>query len=81
MEGAWGGYKCPNSFIEYSKALIDRIHAWYSEDPVFQEDQYSRSIHSLHYYDSILVIEKEKMGPAVELMIGGEDDKRDIYTT
>lgn len=57
-----GGYKSPDSYIEYSKNFIDYIHAWHSRSADLQENEYSRSMHSLHYYDSILVIEKEKMG-------------------
>lgn len=65
-----GGYKCPGSYIEYSKKFIDHLHAWFSYDPALQENRYSRSMHSLHYYDSVLVIEKGRMGPAVDLMLG-----------
>lgn len=62
-----GGYKNPNSYIEYSKNFIDYIHAWYSREDHFQVNQFSRTMHSLHYYDSVLVIEKEKMGQPVSL--------------
>ncbi len=65
-----GGYKCPDSYIEYSKNFIDYLHAWFSTDPALQESRYSRSMHSLHYYDSMLVIEKRRTGPAVDLMLG-----------
>lgn len=65
-----GGYRCPDSYIEYSKNFIDYLHAWFSPDPALQENRYSRSMHSLHYYDSMLVIEKRRMGPAVDLMLG-----------
>lgn len=57
-----GGYRHPDSYIEYSKNFIDYIHAWHSEVAELQENRYSRSMHSLHYYNSILVIEKERMG-------------------
>ncbi|NTV19027.1 MAG: class I SAM-dependent methyltransferase [Bacteroidales bacterium] len=53
-----GGYKKPESFIEYSKNLIDRINAWHSQSPKLQVNDFTRSAYSLHYYDSILVIEK-----------------------
>lgn len=65
-----GGYRNSNSYIEYSKNFIDYIHAWYSNrKDILQPNQYSRSMHSLHYYDSVLVIEKEKMAPAISLSI------------
>lgn len=68
MEIYGGQYKNPNSYIEYSKNFIDYIHAWYTQDAL-PPNQYSRTMHSLHYYDSILVIEKEKMGPAIVMKI------------
>lgn len=64
-----GGYQCPDSYIEYSKNFIDYLHAWHSCDRELQENRYSRSMHSLHYYDSVLVIEKRKTGPAIDLMM------------
>jgi hypothetical protein len=54
-----GGYKRRGTFIEYSKNFIDFMHAWHSKN---QKDlaisEFTRSVHSLHYYTSILVIEK-----------------------
>lgn len=54
-----GGYRNPLSFIEYSKSFIDFINAWHSEDEQLQINDITRSAYSLHYYDSILVIEKK----------------------
>ncbi|MDP2004114.1 MAG: SAM-dependent methyltransferase [Rubrivivax sp.] len=57
-----GGYRKPGSFIEYSKRFIDQLNAWHSQEPGrFQVDDFTRSAHSLHYYDSVLVIEKRRM--------------------
>ncbi|NEQ74839.1 MAG: class I SAM-dependent methyltransferase [Okeania sp. SIO2C9] len=57
-----GGYRNPNSFIEYSKTLIDKLNAWHSKDTEsFQVTDFTRSAYSMHYYDSVLVIEKRKM--------------------
>ena len=53
-----GGYKRKGTFIEYSKNFIDRINAYNSRQKSFQPDDFTRSVNSLHYYDSILVIEK-----------------------
>lgn len=54
-----GGYKKDGSFIEYSKNFIDHLNAWHSRNPeeLFESD-FTRSAYSMHYYDSILVIEK-----------------------
>lgn len=54
-----GGYKKHGTFIEYSKNFIDYINAWHSTQPgKLDVTEFTRSAHSLHYYDSILVIEK-----------------------
>lgn len=59
-----GALRRPDTFIEYSKRLIDQLNAWYSEDPAnFQVDAFTRSAHSMHFYDSVIVIEKRLMSP------------------
>lgn len=61
-----GGYKNPGSFIEYSKNLIDKLNAWHVEDnkPI-SVDNFTRTAFSLHFYDSVLVIEKKPITPPV----------------
>jgi hypothetical protein len=58
--GFGGGYKRRRSFIEFSKNFIDKLHAWYKPKKI-KIDSFVRSVHSLHYYDSILVIQKRRM--------------------
>lgn len=54
-----GGYKRPDTFIEYAKDLVDQQHAWHSQDPeTFQVDEYTRTIRGMHVYDSIIVFDK-----------------------
>jgi len=54
-----GSYKAKNTFIEYSKNYIDQLNAWHTREPkLFQVDDFTRTAHSMHYYDSMLVIEK-----------------------
>ena len=55
-----GGYKRKGTFIEYSKNFIDRLNAYHSEQKSFDVNKFTDSVDSLHYYDSILVIEKKK---------------------
>ncbi len=65
--GWGGGYRQPWTFIEYAKRFIDEIHAWHSRDPEsFQITPFTRSAFGLHFYDSILVIEKRLMTPPVQ---------------
>lgn len=66
-----GGYKNPNSFIEYSKNFIDFINAWHISDKILPINYFTKSTYSLHFYDSILVIEKKEI-KAPEHRITGE---------
>lgn len=53
-----GGYKRPGTYIEYIKTYIDKLNAYHSRDPACQVDQFTKSTNSIHFYDSIVVIEK-----------------------
>jgi|LakMenE18May11ns_1017448.scaffolds.fasta_scaffold9958636_10 FkbM family methyltransferase len=54
-----GGLKKEGTFIEYSKNFIDYINAWHSKQ---QEIRYeTKNIFGIHYYDSMLVLEKRKI--------------------
>ena len=62
LSGLDGGYRREGTFIEYAKNLVDRLHAWYSFEPArFQVDALTRSTYALHFYDSVLVMEKRPM--------------------
>ncbi len=65
-----GGYKRKNSFIEYSKNFIDYLNAWHSYQGALKVDKFSRSVQSLHYYDSMLVVEKGKREKPYDEMRG-----------
>jgi hypothetical protein len=56
-----GGYRNPGSFIEFAKTLVDKLHAWHSREEALRVDDFTRSTHSLHFYDGILVVEKRPM--------------------
>jgi hypothetical protein len=53
-----GGLKQPGTFIEYAKDLTDQLNAWHSREPNFQVDEITRTVRSMHWYDSIIVFEK-----------------------
>ncbi|CAM4080813.1 class I SAM-dependent methyltransferase [Paenibacillus alkaliterrae] len=53
-----GGFEHSDSFMEYSKRLIDKLNAWHSRDSRLTVDKFTESAWSMSYYDSILVIEK-----------------------
>ncbi|MDP4099352.1 class I SAM-dependent methyltransferase [Paenibacillus sp. P96] len=65
-----GGYRSPNSFIEYSKSLIDKLNAWHSRTPELAVDRFTETTWSLTYYDSILVIEKRPQDKPIDRKTG-----------
>lgn len=52
-----GGLERNGTFIEFSKKLIDHLNAFHYKDEN-KLSVYSRSIASLHFYESILIIKK-----------------------
>lgn len=63
-----GGYLRKGTFIEYSKKLIDKLTAWhFYQLPV---DNFTRSVLSISYYDSMVVIEKKKMEEPKDMITG-----------
>lgn len=65
-----GGYKRMGSFIEYSKNFIDDLHGWHSLQSSLKVNKFTKSIRSLHFYDSVLIVEKRAMKPPVSLVSG-----------
>ena len=65
-----GGYRKRGTYIEYAKGLIDAIHAWHSQSKAFQVSDFTRSAHGLHFYDSVLVIEKRPIEAPVNSKTG-----------
>ena len=65
-----GGYKRTGTFIEYSKQFIDYINAWHSKTDRIRVTEFTKSVHSLHYYDSVLVIEKRIIEKPFHLKTG-----------
>lgn len=59
-----GGYKRRGTFIEYSKRFIDKLNAYHSEQGGLKPDEFTKNVDSIHYYDSIMVIEKKQRGPS-----------------
>jgi hypothetical protein len=54
-----GGHRKPGTFIEYAKALIDRLHAWYIEDDeIARDESFARMTQGIFFYDSMVVFEK-----------------------
>ncbi|MEE9465617.1 MAG: class I SAM-dependent methyltransferase [Candidatus Neomarinimicrobiota bacterium] len=66
-----GGYKKRGTYLEYSKNFIDYINAWHSTNSNrLSVTEFTRSVHSLHYYDSVLVIEKRSIESPTDMKTG-----------
>lgn len=65
-----GGYRRHGTFIEKAKSLVDALHAFHSEQRALSPDRYSRAISSIHFYDSMVFIEKEDRVAPVEAWRG-----------
>lgn len=69
-----GGHLRPGTFIEYSKTLIDALHGWHSREPSLQVDAHTSGIGGLHFYDSVLVVEKMPRIRPVDSLRGMDQD-------
>jgi hypothetical protein len=54
-----GGYKRKGTFIEYSKNFIDFLHGYHSEQKSLKVSKFTECVDSVHFYDSVVVIEKK----------------------
>ncbi|HNP06656.1 MAG TPA: class I SAM-dependent methyltransferase [Cyclobacteriaceae bacterium] len=65
-----GGHKRKGSFIEFSKNLIDQLNAHSSEQRSLTPTSFTNSTYALHYYESILIIEKRNRVKPKEVTSG-----------
>jgi cephalosporin hydroxylase len=66
-----GGYRRAGTFAEFGKGLVDKLHAWYSCEPErFDVDAMTRSTYALHFYDSVLVVEKRPIDEPQQSLTG-----------
>jgi len=65
-----GGFKKEGTFIEYSKDFIDQLNAHHSIENGLMVNDFTKTVDSIHYYDSILVIEKKLRPKPYDEQIG-----------
>lgn len=53
-----GGFRRAGTFVEMAKALVDRLNAAHVQDGALAPDEFTAGTDSLHFYDSMLVIER-----------------------
>lgn len=74
-----GGYNVPGTFVETSKALIDRLNAYHvGDDSQLAPDDFTRSTDSIHFYDSIVVIERRPRDRGQTVLYGTVESFRYI---
>jgi hypothetical protein len=64
-----GGYRRRGTFIEVGKRIVDDIHADFHKKPQFVANAH-RIIHGIHFYNSILVIEKRSQEKPTHVKVG-----------
>ena len=55
-----GGLKKPDTFIEFTKNLIDELNAFYTNEAL-QPTYNTLNMGGIHFYDSIVVVEKKEI--------------------
>jgi len=65
-----GGHRKAGTFIEYSKGIIDQLYAWCSQDASLTPNDLTRPLYAMHYYDSVLVLDKRTPVPQQARMRG-----------
>ncbi len=54
-----GGLRAHSTFMQFAKHLVDELNAYHSRDPQsFVPGPFTQATRSIHFYDSIVVIEK-----------------------
>lgn len=81
--GFGGGFKEPNSFIEKCKALVDYMHSWYTDqDDIFPYHAAAAQVHSIQFFDSLVVIEKGLKDPPFSITsVNGQVTRSDKIRT
>jgi hypothetical protein len=64
-----GGYRRSGTFIEVAKQIIDDIHADFHDQPQSVSGAH-RSIHGIHFYNSMFVIEKRRQQEPRQIQVG-----------
>jgi hypothetical protein len=75
MPAFGGGHPKANTFIEYTKKLIDQLNAFHVEESEYLAQNYfTQATDSIHFYDSIVVIEKKSRTKPDQVVYGNQAD-------
>jgi len=70
-----GGVGKPGTFIETTKHLIDELNAYHTRGAL-GVTRFTNTAASIHCYDSMVFIEKAKLSPRRDLIVGNRDGQR-----
>ncbi len=73
-----GGLRRDGTFVELSKSLVDRLNAWQIPQVGMAPDVFTRSTNSIHFYTSVIVIERQPRSAPQEKTYGSQADLRYI---
>jgi hypothetical protein len=65
-----GGLGRPTTFIECAKGLVDDLHAFHSRSPEHRPSDWTRTLDGIHFYDSVVVLERRDRDPPVHRKSG-----------
>ena len=72
-----GGLKRGGTFIEFTKGFIDQLHAYHSQQRNFKVNSFTSEADSIHYYNSVVVVEKRLREAPYDAMTGRKSYKTD----
>lgn len=73
-----GGFKRKGSFIEYSKNIIDVLNGWHLKEKTENSFPIVNQIDSIHFYDSIILIEKKIRKRPFQIISGNKKKISDL---
>ncbi|MBV9995234.1 MAG: class I SAM-dependent methyltransferase [Caulobacteraceae bacterium] len=72
-----GGLRRPGTFVEFLKEQIDELNAWFWREKVEEEPHaLARVVHGIHFYPTLVVIEKRPSAPPVVAHVGSRLRRR-----
>jgi hypothetical protein len=54
-----GGLRRPDTFIAWTQARVDDMHAWHSRDEGLEVNDWTRTLAAVHTYDSVVILDKQ----------------------
>lgn len=79
MEEFGDGLRKSRTFIEFTKSLIDKLHAWHFRDLRSNFSDLTQNMDSLHFYDSIFIVEKKRRTRPLQVISRESNDSHENH--